>query len=645
MKLPQIGELLEGKYRIEQVLGEGGFGRVVLATTLKTGRPVAIKFLKPTKQGYTTQQVQRFLREMRATAKLQCPSTLTLFDYGRTDDGLLYMVCEYIEGEDLLQRIVARGRLPEHEVVWVLYQVLQSLAEAHDAGVLHRDIKPANIRLYRYGNDPLRVKVLDFGLAKSLEPGEASLTRTGKVIGTPRYMSPDQLIGLELTPASDIFSVGVVAVEMLLGRQASAITDGRRRLHLRPEDGVSPGLAAVVNRMTEADPDARYQRAADVLRDLKPLRAPGQRPDRDAAAAPELPPTVAEPGRDPLVEPRRSGRTIVLFAAALLGVVLVAVAVQRDDPEPITPRTRRAVPSLIEVESAPSVVPPARPKADIGVVDLAASACSQREPGWFTLRDDEPLGWEVYVPRSYTGKQEVPLVLLLADSLNSRARFIAEAGFVEPADREGFVVVAPKFRSPGDSGVWDEMVRPRYVRKVIEELRDEVCIAADSVYVYGDGEGARKLRWFGCEPWVAAIVTHHDRPRRVECPDRQVPHLHHSPLDSEFIRLDGKRPCTNLVSNTRSIEKFERWWTRHNGCDAKPREVKWNPSLTCYEYQNCDEPFVSCRTPGGYGWPDSKIRWMQKTLCPSDPEPVDFNAPDVAWHFFADAAPLSGQAE
>ena len=159
MELPAPGQLFQRKYKLQEVLGRGGFAAVYRATDVEIGRDVAIKVLAPGEDGYSSGIASRFMREARVIGGFQDPHTITMFEFGRSDDGLLFMVFEYVKGQDLSKAIRTRGPMPQEDVVHILGQVLQSLREAHAAGVLHRDIKPANILVYDYMGDANRVDV------------------------------------------------------------------------------------------------------------------------------------------------------------------------------------------------------------------------------------------------------------------------------------------------------------------------------------------------------------------------------------------------------------------------------------------------------------------------------------------------------
>ncbi len=229
MALPEIGEVVQGRYEITELLGTGGFGRVYKAVHLAMDRPVAIKCLhldlvRDPKLREVTRK--RFLQEARIISRLHHPNTVQVFDFGALDDAQeqLFMVVELIEGKPIDEVIEARGALDAQTTAHILRQVLGSLDEAHGAGVVHRDIKPQNIMITERLGDPWFVKVLDFGIAAPMPTPDAAtaegLTMAGAIIGTPGHMSPEQLCGEPVGPASDIYCVGLMAYEMLVGTPA-----------------------------------------------------------------------------------------------------------------------------------------------------------------------------------------------------------------------------------------------------------------------------------------------------------------------------------------------------------------------------------------------------------------------------------------
>jgi len=214
-----VGQLVGGRYLVTRVIGEGGMG-VVYEAEQKMGahtRKVAIKTLLPTLSADHT-IVSRFYRECGIVAQLEHPNTIRFYDFGETPDRRLYIAMEFVKGEPLTQAI-ARGPMPLSRVRNILKQVCGALAEAHSLGIVHRDLKPDNIILTRRADEADFVKVLDFGIAKTNAPTDkqTKLTQQGVVLGTPPYMSPEQLAGKELDARSDLYSLGIIAYEMATG--------------------------------------------------------------------------------------------------------------------------------------------------------------------------------------------------------------------------------------------------------------------------------------------------------------------------------------------------------------------------------------------------------------------------------------------
>jgi serine/threonine-protein kinase len=206
-----------GQYTLEQKLGEGGMGAVYRASHAMLRRPTAVKLLHPERANEA--DLARFEREVQLTAQLTHPNTVTVFDYGRTPDGVFYYAMELLEGASLDEVVAADGAMPEARVVHVLTQVAGALAEAHGIDLIHRDIKPANILLTERGGTSDVAKVVDFGLVKQIKaPADAGLTAHGTIIGTPQYLSPEAIVDPETVDArSDLYSLGATAYYLLTG--------------------------------------------------------------------------------------------------------------------------------------------------------------------------------------------------------------------------------------------------------------------------------------------------------------------------------------------------------------------------------------------------------------------------------------------
>src|ERR1700704_942347 len=213
-----IGSVLDGRDRSDAVLGSGGMGRVYRAEHTKIGKSVAIKVLHADLTR-NREASQRFQREAIASGRLDHPNIVGVSDFGVLDSGALYLVMEVLEGESLGDRLARDGRIHWVEALDVMRGMLYGLRHAHERGVVHRDIKPDNVYLAHKDGAPV-IKILDFGIAK-LYAGSAddpASTRAGLTVGTPAYLSPEQAVGGEITPASDLYSASIVLYEMLAGR-------------------------------------------------------------------------------------------------------------------------------------------------------------------------------------------------------------------------------------------------------------------------------------------------------------------------------------------------------------------------------------------------------------------------------------------
>lgn len=269
------GRLLAGRYLLGKLIGQGGMGSVYQAHDQQmSNRVVAIKILALHLVG-DEKQVARFEQEARAANQLGHPNTISVLDFGQSD-GLLYMVMEYLTGETLTQ-VLRRGRLPVQRALYMVRQVLKSLAEAHSKGIIHRDLKPDNIFVCEIYGEKDFIKVIDFGIAKFLASGGQELTQAGKMFGTPRYLSPEQAQGLPLTPASDLYALGVILFEMIAGRPPFVADDpiavaikhvqerAPRMADVVPELGLPAAVDDFVAHLLTKKAIDRYQSAEEVL--------------------------------------------------------------------------------------------------------------------------------------------------------------------------------------------------------------------------------------------------------------------------------------------------------------------------------------------------------------------------------------------
>jgi serine/threonine protein kinase len=272
---PHEGDVLAGKYRVEKILGKGGMGVVVAAMHLQLGQRVAIKYLF---QPDNTEIVARFLREARAAVRLRSQHVARVVDVGELDNGAPYMVMEYLEGEDLQQHVKRLGPMAVTDAVTYLLQTCEAIAEAHAGGIVHRDLKPANLFLSSQPDGTRIIKVLDFGISKTTEnegEGDAmQLTRTSTMLGSPLYMSPEQLkSSRDVDARSDIWALGTILYQLLAGKvpfHCNAYSELVLKVNLDAPPPLSdfrgdvpPALEAVIMKCLEKKRENRWQNVGE----------------------------------------------------------------------------------------------------------------------------------------------------------------------------------------------------------------------------------------------------------------------------------------------------------------------------------------------------------------------------------------------
>jgi serine/threonine protein kinase len=294
---PLLGRDLEGRYTISARLGAGGMGTVYRGLQHSVGRDVAIKVVSP---GLVSDPmvIKRFLREAKLASRLSHPNAVSILDFGQTRDGLFFLVMELLVGRTLDRLLRDEIRLAPPRLVTLAGQICDALDGAHRHGVVHRDLKPSNIMVLRGAGDRELIKVLDFGLAKSLsvENTSTTMTASGALLGTPAFMSPEAALGTDAGPAADLYSLGCVLYAAASGRLPFEHTTIHELIAAHavepppPVVGVPPALGAVIMRLLAKDPADRYASAAETRHALEAALA---RHDSTPAVDVTLPPTAS----------------------------------------------------------------------------------------------------------------------------------------------------------------------------------------------------------------------------------------------------------------------------------------------------------------------------------------------------------------
>jgi serine/threonine protein kinase len=341
-----VGSVIAERYHVLKLLGAGGMGRVYLAEHVKMGRQCAIKVLHPAMAG-DADAVGRFNREAANASRIDHPNVAAIYDFGETPDGLLYLAMQYIDGQTLTQILQSSGALAPLRVCEIIRQAAEGLHAAHTLGIVHRDLKPDNIMVMAGGDGIDNVKVVDFGIAKSTAEMGQGVTRTGIVVGTPEYMSPEQLAGEPIDGRSDLYSLGLVAFNMLTGElpfpEASTgtlvvmrLTQPPRTLaEVRPDIAWPNELEAVMSKALERQPDMRqvstrvFAHTLHAAIALMPTRSMSAKRTRamDVASDRSTTTKVASPARTPSGHSSRRERRWTWAIAGALALILIAVII------------------------------------------------------------------------------------------------------------------------------------------------------------------------------------------------------------------------------------------------------------------------------------------------------------------------------
>ena len=395
-------------YRLLEELGAGGMGRVFLAEHVKLGRRVALKVLQP-ELWHNRRSVQRFFQEARLVNRIDHENIVQIHDYVQESDGLSYLIMELLVGRDLMQSHDQDGAFALSRAVSILRQVTAALTAAHQQGVVHRDLKPGNIFLLQKPGRPDFVKLLDFGIAKLQDDSdiEAPHTRTGSIVGTPLYMSPEQASGESVDARSDLYSLGVVAYWMLADAfpfKAKSFAELLTKQQTQPPgslpshnsrgEPLPPALAAVVARCLQRDRGARYQTALELDAALATASA-GVSGLGEGAASAGAQTTVARPRTreavQPTVEmrapsPREHRAVWPPLLAAALAFLVVGVGYLR-----WSPRAAQVLPPILPTRAPLALPPSLGPSALAAPTTTRATAPSQTNATTKPSTPDSPV--------------------------------------------------------------------------------------------------------------------------------------------------------------------------------------------------------------------------------------------------------------
>ncbi len=407
-----IGAVVAERYHVMKKLGEGGMGQVYLVEHVKMGRKSALKVMH---QGMVkdVDAISRFNREAANASRISHANVAAIYDFGETADGVIYLAMEFVDGPPLTKLVLETGGLPPKRAAEITRQTAEALAVAHDMGIVHRDLKPDNIMIAKTRDGDDLVKVVDFGIAKASANSAQKVTKTGHVVGTPDYMSPEQLAGDAVDGRSDIYSLALVTFYMLTGclpfpsdsPQESMImrlTDKPKSLaEMRPDIDWPRDVQTVMDRALEREAPRRYQGATEFGRDLvraidamgdggskmsteavgSKMVSPTTRVARPEGLTPRGLPTVAvaaPPAQASLpVTPPPSRRKIVLPVAGGIAVLLVVSAALY---EPILGRTKR--PPNADTSTLPSAAANSASRTTVASPDTShVAGPAQRQPG------------------------------------------------------------------------------------------------------------------------------------------------------------------------------------------------------------------------------------------------------------------------
>ena len=570
MQTPKTGDVFADRYELFDVLGSGEDATVFLARDRHAERDVALKIFASAE----SVTAARFEREAAVLAGMRSRFVVRMLDHG-VAQGRPYLAMERLGGIGLQQHLKHEERLASDDVITILSQLLSALREAHDGGLLHRDVNPTNIRVVSTPMHRLSIKLFDFGLVRLVDDNLPRLTAPGTIVGSHPYAAPEQLVGGPLTAASDLYSVGLIGYELLLG--IGQLPEPRERLNprfrLNLQDVQSKRLRYVLDKLTRFDSSDRYQSAQQALADLDRKRGKRERQER-----------------------RADTRGWLKLAAIAAVLIVAAMILLRPEPAPrriVPERTTRTLPGTPKPRAEPKPEPDAGP-------NNRSPGCGKPIEQTGLIPDPEGQGKFLYIPENYDPNVPHPLLILIPQRSEPALTWFQGTTLKTLADRFGYIVLAPL----DDGSVTFSLGRPQFSSDVqiatskVVTAQSRLCVDPLRIFVAAQGEGSESAGKLAAEGWVAALAMNASQ----SMPLAFVPTIMFDgerDLDLQKILGPAAALCvfgTPPPRSHRVVGQFEL-----NRCRGEARE--WAIGEHRCRTWECGEPFVSCVFEGGRPWP------------------------------------------